>query len=249
MADGARSGHEPKPLKSKPHPREYALVSGISEIPKTRPELAALAMRVIASWTYIELVRTRMLTSLLDADFATVAVMFDAIRNPRAKHTAFLAALEYRRPADCVFITAIWKAYIAPLETIRNAYAHSAWAYMHEEPDCLTLVPTSALAAVRATHDQFRRTGKVPPGTKMPGRVSVILTEREMQRHIRDVDRAHRVAEALLELLLHGDAAGSAARSSLQAELPSEPAVRSRYSQTKKPPLARRRGAARRRSR
>lgn len=106
-----------------------------------RPELAALAMQVIAQWADIDGDFAGILSLMLKTDVAVGTAMYLALVGGGTRRAALAAAAgKALAPADLELFYGVERA-IKPSRDRRNEFAHHAWAYADELPDALLLLP------------------------------------------------------------------------------------------------------------
>lgn len=194
-------------------------------------------MRVIATWSFVEFHRTRMLTSMLHADFTVVATMLTAINSSHAKQLALEAGINKSLvEADAKFFRAVWKTAIKPVETHRNRYAHWMWAYSEDLPESLILVPPDD-AATWAASKYPTNESTAPPRKEHLKPIlhhdweekALVYEKAEMEEHVRMADRATQLAIGLVTVIRSREEEIRVGRGIFREHLPYLPEVRARY--------------------
>lgn len=119
-----------------------------------RPELAALAMEAIASWSNVEAFMLRLFVELFGGKESLATEVFLSLKGQVAKDSAIRAAAGFslrERPDELRILNAIL-AIAATNEKHRNKLAHHTWGLTPNIPDALLLVdPRASLGDVDRT--------------------------------------------------------------------------------------------------
>jgi hypothetical protein len=132
----------PQPL-SRVRPKAKAL-PGPEALYTHRPNLAPLAMAVIAHWSEIEVKNASMLAFVLRAEAAPTMAMIQAIRSASAQMDVIEAAGSVKLTGQHL---EIFKAIIRLARKAakkRHPIAHHVWAFSMEMVDAILLVEPSA---------------------------------------------------------------------------------------------------------
>lgn len=133
-----------------------------------RPALTGMVMRVIATWSGIELEFFFLTASFLKADYDIVTRMLLEITGSEGRRAAMRAAAEHALSQDELELELFRKldATGKACRDRRNAFAHGKWAYADELPDALLLYDASDFAeytmGVNAYH--YRRAALTDAG-------------------------------------------------------------------------------------
>jgi len=117
----------------------------------TEPELASLAMRVIASWSYVEYWMTRLLAVFLKTDYGVAHAMMTGIVSSEARWGALDAATYALDDADRILYDRAIHAAAGP-HKIRRKYAHHLWTISRTVPDALILVDPQYMVGYHAAN-------------------------------------------------------------------------------------------------
>lgn len=117
----------PRPLTDFPG-AESTVVVGSGSPALVNPEVAALCMQLIAVGSYIDTIRSNIVTAMLDADYVLVSVMLDGF-NARSVDQMAKAALKHKDPEDAGLIRDVWAEFVKPVEDFRDIFAHRLWAH------------------------------------------------------------------------------------------------------------------------
>lgn len=107
-----------------------------------RPELAALAMEAIASWSNVEAFMLRLFMELFGGKESLAAEVFLSLKGQSAKDSAIRAAAKFslsERPEELRLLHAIL-AIAGTNEKHRNKLAHHTWGLSPDIPDALLMV-------------------------------------------------------------------------------------------------------------
>ncbi|WP_223496354.1 hypothetical protein [Pseudomonas sp. A-RE-26] len=119
-----------------------------------RPDLAALAMEAIASWSNVEAFMLRLFVELFGGKESLATEVFLALNGQSAKDSAIRAAAGFSlkdRPEVFQVLNAIL-AIAGTNEKHRNKLAHHTWGFSPNIPDGLLLVdPRTSLGKVDKT--------------------------------------------------------------------------------------------------
>jgi hypothetical protein len=133
-----------------------------------RPELAAIAMGTIATWSNIDNGFAQMTSVFLQADFEAVTAMLAALTSSEARYAAIRAAAESAlNDDDWRLFQAVDRA-IKPSRKRRNEYAHHVWGISPTIPDALLLVNPRYLAKFNAELDASLLKRARQPDLKAP---------------------------------------------------------------------------------
>jgi hypothetical protein len=131
--------------------RRYAeVVYGVEHVTKIDPEIAALAMQVIANCSYADLELTQLAARFAKSDFAILASMLAPMRSFRPQIIEEAARTALSKDDFEMFQGVM--SYIGPIKGKRDDYAHCIWATSPQLPDCLLLIPDQELAEIDASH-------------------------------------------------------------------------------------------------
>ncbi len=183
-----------------------------------RPTLSGMVMRVIATWSAIELEFFFLTASFLKTDYDIVTRMLLEITSGDGRRAAMRAAAEHSLSGDASAFAIFEKldAAARSCRERRNAFAHGKWGYSDELPDALLLWDASDFAeytmGVNAYH--YRRevllnAGKKADADKLtlpPIDHSKVMVYRESDLKT-DVDRfedLHRLVRNF-HWMFHGD--------------------------------------------
>lgn len=146
----------PQPL-SRVHSNPSVTVS--SGAIANSPDCARLVMRVIADWAHIDGDISTILTTLLGADVAVGAAMYQALTGGDARRAALLGAAQKALPPwKYILLQAVLKA-TKPSRDERNDFAHHVWGNVKEIPDALLLMHPHVVLEMNVSHREVRYEG------------------------------------------------------------------------------------------
>mgnify|MGYP001603292855 CR=1 FL=1 len=137
-----------------------------------RPELALLAMKVIAEWSILESFVTGLFVRMLGADPKPGAAMYAALTGSAAQDAVFAALAKVTLPDSerDVFDAIVWLYKSAAKE--RNKIAHWVWGHAADIKDGVLLTDPDVLLEMRvATHEHEKKAqgwGKFVNAPKFP---------------------------------------------------------------------------------
>lgn len=199
--------------------------------------LAALAMGVIALWSWVDAAITELITAFLDANFSVVSEMMSGLRS--ARMSAIRAAAKANlNPNERTEFNKILDATLKAKTWSRDLYAHSLWVYSPQAPtDVLLLLPPKDLVRKNAEVKEAMMiiqpildrviadpdvmdtlSEKDFPGVAKIDRSAIKVIDLEDLDG--DLQMAHK-ALVLIRKLLSARSADSPLRAQAQAELPS----------------------------
>lgn len=144
----------PQPI-SRVFPNASIIYGNAGERPLLqRPDLAALAMEAIASWSNVEGFMLRLFVKLFGGKESLATEVFLSLKGQTAKDSAIRAAADFSlkdRPDELRILKAIL-AIAGTNEKYRNKLAHHTWGLSPNIPDALLLVdPRASLGEVDRT--------------------------------------------------------------------------------------------------
>ncbi len=126
----------PQPL-SKVNPS--ASVNFLSDTLLQHPHHASLIMRVVTIWSNADALLSQTAARFLDADYAVVMAMFQALASAEARRDALLAAANERLSKDDYNLFRAVLRVVRPSRQRRNDFVHHLWGTSAELPDAMLL--------------------------------------------------------------------------------------------------------------
>jgi len=212
------------------------------------PVLVGLVMRVIATWSYVDLALTDLISVFLRADFEVVNEMFIALIGSTQRRAVRDAASLTLSENDRELYVQVMKR-LGPIEKHRNDFAHSIWAYARSMPEALLLIDPKALARHNAKYivtlrgmREWIRWVNTHPGSdadwttapeapELAGFVDgldqslvMVYRKKDLEQELAAVQRAERLVQTLHDMIaLADDEARSALAILLQQGQSSQP--------------------------
>lgn len=212
-------------------PRNVGVLKGrgvlvwINALDRLDATLMGMAMRVVATWSYIDAIRMEMVASFIRGEYEVVTAMFAKIDNEGARQAAYSAAAEHALVNDPdgqrLFEQVTTK--LRENASTRNQYAHSLYAHAPAIPDALVLIDPREIAKLNATghqfdadiqrwiaqHEEWLATGSrgtMPPIPSsyhfiVPVHQSNIFKANRIQNDIARSERLHRITYLLADAL------------------------------------------------
>lgn len=146
----------PQPLSSvKPYANVF-VGNNMDSPARNRPELALLAMNVVAEWSILESFINGVFVALLRASPVQAASIFATIRSQQGQRDAFMAVVDVTLPdqGERDIIMALLKAY-ERASKVRNRVAHWVWGHSPDLPDAVLLANPASMAAFTAEMAEF----------------------------------------------------------------------------------------------
>lgn len=188
-----------------------------------RPELSAMVLNVIGTWSRIDMHINQMASLFLSADVHVVFKMLNSIESISARRTAIRTAAQHMlSDGDYRIFSAALKT-TKSSELRRYVFAHHVWATSKEFPNELLLIdPKTAniLAAAEAEYDITRDPkGSVNKKPFSNMECIYIYTEKDLQEEIDRANRAFMVVRELTILMSNlSNQRGDSIRESLLAD-------------------------------
>jgi hypothetical protein len=141
----------PQPLSKIPGGSSNLRI-GAEHVTAVNPELAALAMQMIATCSYMDLGLTQIAAFLSGGKYTVTASMLHALTGARqnAIDAIARAALEESSPREYRWYCKVMKR-VKRVRDRRNMYAHYLWAISPSRPDLLVLIQDIDVALVEAS--------------------------------------------------------------------------------------------------
>ncbi len=226
----------PQPLsRLVPSLPDLVIAPGLLEV--ANPALVGLVMRVIATWSYVDLAVTDLVSVFLRTDFQVVNEMFLALTGSAQRRAVMEAAASSLPEDDSRLYERVMKR-VRVTEQHRNDFAHSIWAFSPSLPDALLLIEPKALsrhrAAYRVNIRELREWVRwmsthhpndvdwttapaapevTPPTAALDHSLIMVYRQNDLQRELADVHRAELLVQTLTDALALAD---SEARSSVE---------------------------------
>ena len=206
-----------------PDLRDFSITPG--PLDRASPVLAALVMRVIATWSYVDLAVTQMVSVFLRMDFEVVNEMFLALTGSTQRRAVMDAAARSLPEGDRSLYERVMQR-IRITEKHRNDFAHSIWMFSPSVPDALLLVEPKAIARHLAkftingrelrewvrwvnTHQEAEADWTAaPPAPELPPQVGaldpsqiMVYRENDFRRELAAVQRAELLVQTLHDAL------------------------------------------------
>ena len=150
--------------------------------------IAAELMRFMATWTYADHLRSRIVTKLIDGVFISVSAMISAVNNAGARRAAISALAKERLSGEDLELFKAVMSEVAEVETVRGDNAHGLWCFSERLPHHLVLANPADAAEFEAHWvDATKRfTNKVRRGAPFPvtreARIRAISRELRRER-------------------------------------------------------------------
>jgi len=190
-----------------------------------RPELAMLAMTLIAAWSRVDLNSSYIFALSIDAQHERAAKLLNACESAGARLSLIRTAIQDRLGDDALALYSEIIKGATAAKNARNDFAHNLWAYCKNLPDALLLVDARYFAEFGAgaadRHSKRRAEGLPPTLSAKPidhGRVDV-YRKPELESLIaqaRKTSRALKLVQALFPNL--GDLTVEQVRTLLQKD-------------------------------
>jgi hypothetical protein len=191
-------------------PQPYKRVPGsafsYSDAIRRRPELAAMAMEVIATWSEIEQEFGLLLSCFLNSEYEKTVLLYQQIDIQRMRRAVLLriakAALS---PEDHLLLRALFELSEAS-EKRRNEFAHHVWAISFPQKNELLLVdPKNAaiLEARRFEEVKNRGRGAGVPGHLVADREGFSYTHKDLAAEVLRAKAAHRYFQLFRIMILN----------------------------------------------
>lgn len=215
----------PQPLK-KVNARaglNYGQAKAITE----RPELALLAMSVIARWSEVESFAAAFFVALLGANPIPGAAVYATLTSNGMQKEALRAAADVQldEPRRDVLEAILHRYSSAVLE--RNKIAHGLWAYSPEIPDGILLVKPRSIIAFNAIWNHYEQSFAQDANTdaqfpRFPEDEVLVYYERDFRQLL---EQHERIIVLLGKLRLSLSQPGGPDKSAALQELLGEPEV------------------------
>ncbi len=213
-------------MNPQPFKKAGLVLLGIPEIKNAPENLALLAMRCIAAWSYVECEQIRLLSNMLRSDYAVVSAGFLAIKSPAARKAAIKGAASTALDGrELDLFDAVYEDLKAP-ERFRNKLAHSLWVNVGE-PNTLALLDPREFVRVDAQIAQSYHHDTKTKDLKFP----MVYTEKDLLDGLHEITVACGKVRALGVVLAGGDGA-VLARSELWRTVRNPPRERRSSTQT-----------------
>lgn len=151
-----------------------------SEALEKRPDLAALAMRILGGWSTVELEMALMTMAFLNSDFRVTLGMLDALRSSGSTRKAVLGAAKARLGDGTPAMDRLEDVFdrLRNITDHRDWYAHHIWGWADDLPTALLLIEPLAILNARAdtehsTRTVARRPPMMPPFGMPQGAVNI----------------------------------------------------------------------------
>lgn len=186
------------------------------------PALVAGAMRVIATWSYVDKTLLDLFASFLGAEQEIVVTMMAKITNRGARDAAFRAIAAHALCDDTDgldLFTYHTKRISARRKSIRDRYAHWLFAARASQADVLVLVDPRHVAQLsarwseslvdnllwQADFERWTATGQMGLPPSVPDALDVTIDksktatvkDKDIQRHLEQSERCHQIASLL----------------------------------------------------
>ncbi len=153
----------PNPL-SKVNPRASVIIANSTDTPSIdRPELAHLAMTVIAQWSILDSWLNGLFVKMLGSQSAAATAIYTSLSGSAAKKSAFDAVAKQSLSKEQMEVFVIIMSLIGKAANQRNNIAHWVWGHSPDIPDGALLCDPIALMKYNAELEIFNR---LPPNTQ-----------------------------------------------------------------------------------
>jgi hypothetical protein len=145
----------PQPL-SRVNPNATLIIGNNCDNPSDhRPEIALLAIKVIAEWSILESFLQGLFVKLLGSNPALGAAMYSSLSGTSARRDAFRAVAKLSlSPEELEIFDAIFSLYITAAKQ-RNNVAHWVWGYSPQIPDGVILCNPNVFMDFNVRIEQF----------------------------------------------------------------------------------------------
>lgn len=200
-----------------------------------KPEFAAMAMQVIATWSAIDATTLHMAARLVATDVEMVSRMLVAITGSEGRRAAVAAivTMALKDDEDGLELFTLVKRATNSLRGRRNEYAHDPWAYWSRLPDSLLLFPSGHVATSDAQFEAALRDrvawlegdGTEPEPQTPPWYDTTKIMVYRQGDFVRDVRDARKAADLIDQLQVALLSPDSATRARARTELYKEPLI------------------------
>lgn len=179
----------------------------------------ASAMRFLATWNQVELIRTKIINALMETDVGLLCRVVSDLPHG-VQNAFFMSTLHYGLPKyEATLIKSIWKTSVDHLREERNKYTHWLYGYSSYRGlrSALILVPPEAVALSNASWVESsspllwpRTYGSNEIIPRKPRRAplqrdfadsAIVYSVEALNYNIMRVEKAHRVARGLLSII------------------------------------------------